>query len=66
MRYILLLLIGVAAGYYLGWKDHETHDEHIVSRLQARAGAAARDKVKNDADSALRSVEDPQTSGAPR
>jgi hypothetical protein len=59
---LFVLLIGLGAGYYVGWTDHTKYDKHILERLQARAGGMARDQVKSNPDSVAASVEDTLTS----
>lgn len=49
-RILLLLIIGIAIGYFIGFSDARTHDRHIVQRLVDRAGGAARSGLNNDVD----------------
>jgi hypothetical protein len=50
MKSILLLAVGLAAGYTFGFKDAQTHDSPIVTRLVEQAGGSARGKYSNDID----------------
>jgi Flp pilus assembly protein TadB len=61
-RFLFALLIGLGVGYYVGWTDHTKHEQHILERLQARAGGVARTQVKSNPDSVAASVEDTMTS----
>lgn len=58
MRKILLLLaIGVAIGYWWGFKDAKVNEHDIVSRLVSRAGGATRGNVTNNTDRLMDSLE---------
>jgi hypothetical protein len=61
MRFIFALVIGVGAGYFIGWNDAKTHDKHIVERLVQRAGGATRDRLKTDVDSTMNATQDGAT-----
>ena len=50
LRVLLLLFVGVAIGYFMGFKDGRAHDQNVVQRLVERAGGAARSGVGNDID----------------
>jgi hypothetical protein len=53
LRVIVLLIVGIAIGYFLGFGDAQSHDDNIVKRLVSRAGASARGGVNNDIDARL-------------
>lgn len=57
MKLFLVLIVGVAAGYQIGWKDAQTHDETIVERTLDRVGGSTRDKYRNDIDKQLDRLE---------
>jgi hypothetical protein len=57
-RLLLVLVIGVAAGYRWGYRDARTHDRPVVERVLDRAGASARGKYDQDVDRAAQRVED--------
>jgi hypothetical protein len=57
--YIFLLVIGIAAGYYVGFNDAKTHKHDIVSRLVARAGGSTRHRYGNDVDGRMEQLERP-------
>lgn len=50
IRTILLLAVGVAIGYFLGFGDARKNQHNIVERLVDRAGGAMRDSLRNDID----------------
>jgi hypothetical protein len=52
-RNLVLLIVGLAIGYFLGFGDAKKHDDHIVKRLVGKAGGAARTNLSNDVDSKL-------------
>jgi hypothetical protein len=49
-RVLLILLFGIAIGYFIGFNDGNVHDKNIVHRLVDKAGGAARNGVGNDID----------------
>ncbi len=56
---LLLLLLGLAAGYFIGFKDAQAHKKDIVSRLVARTGGSNRSRFSNDVDASLEGVDRP-------
>jgi hypothetical protein len=50
LRTLLLLVFGIAIGYFLGFGDAQRHEQHLVERLVDRAGAGMRDSLRNDID----------------
>ncbi|HLA89797.1 MAG TPA: hypothetical protein VJL28_05175 [Gemmatimonadaceae bacterium] len=57
MKYLLALVIGVAAGYYLGYSDGSAGKPSIVSRVVGKVGGGARTKVSNDVDATMERIE---------
>lgn len=51
LRALFLLVVGVAIGYFVGFRDAQTHDKNVVIRVVGRAGGSARGAVSNDIDS---------------
>jgi hypothetical protein len=49
-RVIFILLVGITIGYFIGFRDAETHDKNIIGRTIDRVGGSARDNVGNDID----------------
>ena len=57
MRFLIALVIGVSAGYFIGWKDAKTHDKTIVERMVDRAGGATRGKISGDMDAKMKELD---------
>jgi hypothetical protein len=49
-RTLLLLALGIAAGYTWGYKDARAHARPVVERVLDRAGGSARGKYVTDVD----------------
>ena len=56
-RILLLLTIGVAIGYGVGYKDARKHSKSIVERTLDRVGGSTRGKYDSDIDKRLESAE---------
>jgi hypothetical protein len=54
-KYIVLLALGVAIGYFIGFADSKKHDDHIVKRIVTRIGGG-RGAQGNDIDSRMEKV----------
>ena len=65
MKFILALVIGISAGYFIGWKDAKKHDKTIVERLVDRAGGATRGKISNDMDAKMKEADSGVTTKRP-
>lgn len=59
MRFIVALILGLSAGYFIGWNDARKNTKHIVERLVDRAGGNTRSMINNNADSLLKETSDP-------
>ena len=57
MRYLLLLVIGVSAGYALGFRDARQHDKSIVERIIDRVQNANESRMGANADKQLDDLE---------
>jgi hypothetical protein len=57
MKILLILLLGVGAGYQIGWQDAQTHKETFVSRTLDKIGGSSRGKYNNDIDSQMDRLE---------
>lgn len=53
MKFVLALVVGCAAGYYVGYTDGASGKPSIATRIVGRAGGGARDKVNNDIDAKM-------------
>jgi hypothetical protein len=58
MRIVIVLIAGLACGYYVGYQDGIAGKASIVTRIVGKAGGRARSGVANDIDATLRQVED--------
>ena len=50
IKLLVVLVIGLAAGYSYGWKDARAHDKNVVERVVSRVGGANRGKYDQDLD----------------
>ena len=61
MKTMFLLAAGVAAGYWYGFRDAQTHrhplQQRVTERVVARAGGASRERVGNDIDGRMARLE---------
>jgi hypothetical protein len=58
MRKVLLfLVIGIAAGYWWGFNDAMVNSDNVVVRLINRAGGQTRERLSNNVDGRLDSLE---------
>lgn len=57
MKNIILLALGIAFGYSLGYKDARQYDKNIVARLVDRVGGSSRGKYSGDIDKTMKEVE---------
>ena len=50
MKFLLVLTIGVAIGYGVGYRDAKLYGRSIVTRTVERIGGSNRDNFNNDLD----------------
>jgi hypothetical protein len=50
MKFLFVLMIGLAAGYHLGFKDARLHHTTVVTRIIDQVGGSSRGKYSNDID----------------
>ena len=50
MKYILILVVGLAIGYGYGFQDAKKHKKSVVSRVLDRVGGSNRGKYDQDLD----------------
>jgi hypothetical protein len=53
MRYLLILIIGLSAGYAFGYQDARLHDKTIVERIIDHIQDVNHGRMNADADKAL-------------
>ncbi len=53
MRYLLLLVVGISAGYAIGFRDARGHDTMIVQRIVEHIQNANHGSMSGDADKQL-------------
>ena len=49
-KMLFVLVIGVAAGYFVGFDDAKSHRHNVVTRLVHRVGGSNRSRFDNDLD----------------
>jgi hypothetical protein len=49
-KVLFVLIVGVAGGYFLGFKDARSHRHNVVTRLVNRVGGSNRERFNNDLD----------------
>lgn len=58
MRKVLVLIaIGVALGYTWGWRDAQTNERDVVTRIISQVGGSTRSELRNDPDHLLDSLQ---------
>ena len=56
-KFLFALAIGIAAGYFMGFKDARRHQDNVVARMVARVGGDTRERVKTDFEKTAREAE---------
>jgi hypothetical protein len=56
-KILVILVIGVVAGYQIGWQDAKKNDETIVVRTLDKVGGSSRGKYNNDIDTKMEALE---------
>ncbi|HET7585617.1 MAG TPA: hypothetical protein VFK13_11955 [Gemmatimonadaceae bacterium] len=56
MKTILLILLCLCLGYFVGFSDGRTHKENAVTRLVNRVGGSHRAAMSNDVDGEYDSI----------
>ena len=57
LKYIVILVIGVAVGYSVGYSDAKAHKKTVVQRVVERVGGSNRGKYNQDLDKLGETVE---------
>lgn len=56
MKFLLILFIGVAIGYGIGFRDAKVYGRSIVTRTVERIGGSNRENFNNDLDGRTEAV----------
>ena len=54
---LLVLALGIAFGYSLGFKDAQQHDEDVVTRMVSRARGLTGDGYRTNVDDTMDKLE---------
>ncbi len=54
---LMLIVVGLCLGYFMGFSDGRVHRQNVVARMVDRVGGSHRDAVANDVDKQMDSVE---------
>jgi hypothetical protein len=57
LKYIFVLVVGIAIGYFYGFDDAKKNDENVVTRVVERVGGSNRGKYSTDVDAKMQAVE---------
>jgi len=57
LKFAIVLVIGIAIGYFYGFGDAKKNDDHIVTRLVERVGGSSRGKYSTDVDKKMEALE---------
>ena len=55
-KFIVVLVIGIAIGYFYGFDDAKRHDENVVARVVDRVGTTG-SKYQTDVDKQMEAAE---------
>ena len=50
LKYVILLVVGIAIGYGYGWQDAKKHKQHVLERVVARVGGKNRGAYDTNLD----------------
>ena len=56
-KIVFFMLVGVGAGYQIGWQDAQKNTVSIVKRTIDKVGGNSRGKYGNDIDSQMEKLE---------
>ena len=56
-KFVIVLVVGIAIGYFYGFDDAKKHDDNVVTRVVERVGGSNRDKYHNDVDKQMEAAE---------
>jgi len=66
VKYVLVLLIGLGTGYYVGYRHGVQGNPSLGERVVDKIGGKSRDRVSNDIDARMRDVDDSAKAAAKR
>ena len=56
LKYLFILVVGVAVGYGYGWKDAKKNKQNVVERVVSRVGGKNRGAYDTNLDAQVESV----------
>lgn len=56
-KFAIVLVAGIAIGYFYGFDDAKKHDDNVVVRVVDRVGGSNRGKYATDIDKQMDAVE---------
>ena len=57
LKFALVLVAGIAIGYFYGFDDAKKNDENVVTRVVERVGGSNRGKYNSDIDKKMQAAE---------
>jgi hypothetical protein len=57
LKFAIVLVIGIAIGYFYGFDDAKKNDENVVTRVVERVGGSNRGKYSTDVDKKMEALE---------
>ena len=57
LKFAIVLVIGIAIGYFYGFDDAKKNDENVLTRVVERVGGSSRGKYSTDIDKKMETVE---------
>ena len=57
LKFAIVLVAGIAIGYFYGFDDAKKNDENVVTRVVERVGGSNRGKYNADIDKQMQAAE---------
>jgi hypothetical protein len=57
LKFAIVLVAGIAIGYFYGFDDAKKNDENVVTRVVERVGGSNRGKYNADIDKKMQAAE---------
>ena len=57
LKFALVLVAGIAIGYFYGFDDAKKNDDNVVTRVVERVGGSNRGKYNSDIDKKMQAAE---------